>query len=86
MSIDAVTPNRSTTSDVGETEETDGIQPRIEEAQRSLAGTEAGVVEEGDDGGKDGCSGRGTAREGSFVVDDNRVAKDKVLDWCEDDD
>ncbi len=35
--------------------------PWVEEAEGRLSSFEASVVEEGDDGGEDGCCGGGTA-------------------------
>ena len=61
--------------DIGEPFDTDAVEPRIEETEGLEAFGDAGVVEEGDDGGEDGAGGRGAAREGGGVVVVDRVAE-----------
>ena len=55
------------------------LTPRVQETQGRHSGSEARVVEEGDDGGEDGGRGRGAARELGFAVDDYGIAVKNII-------
>lgn len=54
-----VAPDRTAARDVREGEVANGVEPRVQEAQRRSALGDQRIVNEGEDGARGGCSGAG---------------------------
>ena len=59
LTIYAVAAHGATSGDVGETLEADAVEPGVKVAELLFTGPEAGVVQEGDDGGENRGGGGG---------------------------
>lgn len=74
LGIIAITAVRLASCDVGEALVPARVDPGVQKAQSRESAAEAGVIQEGDDGGRDWGCGRGAAAGGELAALEDGVA------------